>query len=211
MPYGAPMMECRLGDIRLPVTPSEMNVVYEAHMLNHNIIAKGRVSTPRGREPIVVDWKGEFPGKPMVQFLPYIKEWQDPDTIVTQIGLWTMGGTRVPLVITPSEINMSVYIRRFSAPIGAPYNSRKYEITCEEARPLDLSGTKNPLNFTREVPKSDQVFIVPPNYTWRDVANSALKNPDRWHDIMEANPQIRDLVGSDGRVPPGTTLIIPPA
>lgn len=201
-------LEVMLGGILLPLTPQAIKPIYEAHFIDHSIIADGKITAPRGREPRTASWQGMLPG-PRRQFQPFVRNYQAPNGIIANLTYWCEGGLPVRLTIPSTEIDWSVFIRRFEPDISGASGDRHYTITVVEERRLQLGAADRPTEApSRNVAQpTGKPYRAVQDDTYWTVAQKELKDGDRWPEVQAMNPNV--TLDADNHIPAGTILKVP--
>lgn len=201
-------IECRLGGIRLPMTPTRLTPTYADHKITHQIIESGTIRTPRGREPRRMSFEVILPGYPR-RNRPYVVEYQDPVNIINNIVHWIEANIPVRFTVQGTEIDWEVSISQFEPDVSGGKGDRTCRIQLEEVRRLTVGSASNP--SPRPISKIGNPTGVPyqttGTETWQSIAQKKLGDASRWREVQTLNPTAP--VDDEGYVQTGAVIKLP--
>lgn len=123
--------------------PENIQVSMGASMQSFELLSKGIVKVPKGRDAKEVKWSGEFFGKEKKNE-PFVKKkrWKKPEKCVKQLKKWMNQGTVLNLVVSRTWINMDVTIASLEVEEYGAYGNIRYTITLVQYRDLKIYTTK---------------------------------------------------------------------
>mgnify|MGYP003291564938 CR=1 FL=1 len=96
--------------IYIPVNPEKIAYSGAAYFREYDILNKGPVKVPNGKELTMIGWESFFPGYKLTKNLLYDKFLVTPSYIHNKIESWKNNGTKLKLNITGTPFNLSVNI-----------------------------------------------------------------------------------------------------
>ena len=126
-----------------PSLPERIQGAMGATLQSFEILSKGTVKAPKGRDVIEVKWSGEFFGKTKKDE-PIVKKkyWKQPEKCVKQLRKWLNQGTVLNLVVSGTWINMDVTIASLDVEEYGAYGNVKYSLSLVQHRELKIYTTK---------------------------------------------------------------------
>jgi len=199
--------------IHLPVNPERITAQTESKIQTFEVINLGDVALPRGITPARLSWESFFPGEARKDAI-FVREWQDPKSLVGTISGWRRNNTKVRLLVTETPLNLDCYIETFEHTWGGGYGDAQYRIELVEARELLVvaegearqATTAAGVALARPAPPPPKTYTVKPGDSLWAIAKKTLGDGSKWRDIYNANVSV---IGKDPNVlKPGQVLRI---
>lgn len=201
--------------LHFPMNPDSIQVTDAAHMESYSVLLLGGVSIPRGNEVSSVAWDGLFPGAGRKD-QPFVKDWQDPKTLVNTLSSWRSMGSKCRLLVTETPINMDVYISQFQHVWSGGFGDCSYHIELVQARDLVVdtvgssSSSPKPLTSSktsRPKPPTPKTYTVRPGDTLWGIAKKLSGSGSNYSALYQLN---KSVIGPDpNKIKSGQVLRIP--
>lgn len=187
---------------KFPALPEKIDVKTGASYQTFNILSKGQIRIPKGRENKQVSWSHVFFGKTKKkEAIVQTENWKSPKACIKQLTAWEKDGEELNLIVSGTYINIDVTIATFNyAPFGA-YGNYSYSIVFEEARPLKVYTTKEKKvgggkKKMKSRPKKQngsksnqngKIYTVVPGDTLCGIAKRFLGGGENWTKLYDRN------------------------
>lgn len=123
--------------------PETIHAGYAAKCQSFDLISKGTVRVPKGKEVPEISWNGEFFGPSRKDLAGIDKvNWQNPNDCVRILRDWMNKKTELTLIISGTWINMEVRITSFKTELHGGFGDVSYSIVFEKVRELKICNTK---------------------------------------------------------------------
>lgn len=210
--------------VTIPALPMDgITAGGEGRFSTYEIMNKGPVKVPDGRNLKMVSWVAMFPG-PARQREPWIRKWTDPLELDAIFNEWLEKEPKLKLVITDSNINIDCYLTTYIPIQSGGYGDINYSITFETRDEIVIKAvtvkTANKSSGSRTTKSTSKTYKVKSGDTLWDIAQMPLhyKDGKQWIKIYNANKDIIEAeakrrMGKDSNkgwwIFPGTVLSIP--
>ena len=209
--------------VTIPALPMDgITAGGEGRFTTYEIMNKGPVRVPDGRNLETVSWAAMFPGEARKNE-PWIRTWTDPlelDAIFTE---WREKQPKLKLVITDSNINIDCYVMNYIPIQSGGFGDINYSVTFEQRDELVIKAvtvkTVNKYNGSNRTTKSNsETHTVKSGDMLWTIAKKFYGKGAQWPKIYNANKDIIEKeaqrrMGKDSDkghwIFPGTVLQIP--
>lgn len=210
--------------ITIPVLPEKIACSSAAYFREYDILNKGPVKIPNGRELTSIGWESFFPGPKVKKVLTGSSITNPPAIFHSRIETWKNNGTKLKLNITGTPFNLSVYIEKYEASAEDAFGSIHYSIEFIEAVDVIVSFSKGKTaNKTstkqRTSTKSNkEIMTIKKGDTLWSIARKQLGSGTKWKQIYSLNKAALEAAAKkNGKktsdnghwIYPGTVLKIP--
>lgn len=209
--------------------PEKIQGKYAANYQSFDIISKGTVKVPKGREVAEYSWDGEFFGASKKNAAGVQKaNWKSPKTCVKKLREWMNSGTELTLIVSGTWINTDVTITSFTVSPHGAYGDVTYSISFSKVRELKISTIKETKSGSKKKTKSRTkkkssngsggsagIYTVKTGDTLIKIAS---KNNCKWTSLYTKNKTVIEKVAKQHGfkssdhghwIFPGTKLTIP--
>lgn len=169
--------------ITLPVIPENISYSSETRFSEYEVINKGQVLEPDGKNLFDLSWEGFFPGAAM-RGSRLVRAWTDPNVLDDLFKYWCESGTPLNVCITGTNINADVYISEYSSTHEGLHI--QYEVGFKEREQIDVSAEKmkgSKVGISVKVKKGD---------TLQKLAKKYLGDRKKYKKIYKANKKLID-------------------
>lgn len=126
-----------------PALPEKIDVKTGAKYQTFDILSKGEIKIPRGRDSVSVTWSHVFFGKKKRnEAVVETDHWREPKECVKLLKRWMNNGEELNLIVSGGGINLDVTISSFQYTQYGAFGNIKYTIVFDEVRPLKVYTTK---------------------------------------------------------------------
>lgn len=209
--------------IYIPVLPEKINYSGDAKFYEYDILNKGQVIQPSGKDLTKISWESFFPGEQIKDY-PFVNKKNEykATELHKKIESWRENGTKLKLNITGTPFNISVYIESYEASAQDAFGSIYYSIDFAEAVDVKVTVTKSKAisraSSTQGASSSSKTYTVKSGDCLWNIAKKLYGNGAQWTKIYEANKStIESTAKSHGKksssnghwIYPGSTFAIP--
>lgn len=166
--------------ITLPVVPESISYSSETRFAEYEVINKGQVLVPDGKNLFDLSWEGFFPGAAM-QGSRLVRVWTDPNVLDDLFKYWRESGTPLNVCITGTNINADVYLAEYSSTFEGIHI--QYEVGFKEREEIIVSAKKIKAGISVKVKKGD---------TLQKLAKKYLGDKKKYKKIYKANKKLID-------------------
>lgn len=177
-------------NIYIPVLPEKIIYKSEGRFQEYDIINKGQVNLPNGKEPTIVGWESFFPG-PVLKKERYVNKYKSPKTYHNMIDYWRRNGKKVKVLITGTPINLYTYISSYEESYEGANGSINYSIQFTQA--IDISvekvkkKTKGKTSGNKRTKKTSKSYVIKKGDCLWNIAKKFYKDATKWKIIYKAN------------------------
>lgn len=211
--------------ITIPVLPEKIACSSAAYFREYDILNKGPVKVPNGKELTAIGWESFFPGNKHV-LIPKKKliKQLSPVILHNKLESWKNNGTKLKLNITGTPFNLSVYIEKYEASAEDAFGSIYYSIEFIEAVDIVVTATlaksiqKVSTKKRTSTQSSKKTHTVKKGDCLWNIAKKYNGSGTKWKQIYNANKDLIEKTAkkhgkkssSNGHwIYPGTVLTIP--
>lgn len=208
--------------IYMPVPPEKINYSGDARFYEYDILNKGEVKQPSGRDLTHIAWESFFPGERLENY-PFVnqKNKLKATELHKKIESWKNNGTKLKLTISGTPFNISVYIESYEGTVQDAYGSIYYSISFVEAVDVKVTVTKSKAisrASSKQGSSSSKTYTVKSGDCLWNIAKKFYGNGAQWTKIYNANASVIESTAkkhgkkssSNGHwIWPGTVLSIP--
>ena len=166
--------------ITLPVVPESISYSSETRFAEYEVINKGQVLVPDGKNLFDLSWEGFFPGAAM-RGSRLVRAWTDPNVLDDLFKYWRESGTPLNVCITGTNINADVYLSEYSSTYEGIHI--QYEVGFKEREAIIVSSEKVKACVSVKVKKGD---------TLQKLAKKYLGDKKLYKKIYKANKKLID-------------------
>lgn len=211
--------------VTIPALPMEgVTAGAEGRFVTYEIMNKGPVNIPDGRNLELVTWESFLPGEAR-RTEPWVRTWTDPLELDAIFREWREKQPKLKLVVTDSNINIDCYITNYQGTPSGGYGDISYSISFETrdeivikavtAKTANKSTTSN-----RPTKSTGKTYKVKSGDCLWNIAKMSIHygKGSQWKKIYDANKEIIEKEAQRrGRkdsnkgwwIYPGTVLQIP--
>lgn len=209
--------------VQLPVTPGTIKVDVSGRFIQYDIMKKGEVDVPEGRQLTQISWEGIFPGKAR-ENEPWVSVWADPADYDATFKQWSVDEPVLRLVITDSNVNIDVYLVSYSASYSGGYGDISYNVQFKAVDTLKIEKVTTSKSENKSSTATRTTKSVAKTYTIQSgdslwaIAEKVYSDGSQWNKLYSANSDIIEKAAkSRGQstsnkgslIYPGTTINIP--
>ncbi len=166
--------------ITLPVVPESILYSSETRFAEYEVINKGQILIPDGKNLFDLSWECFFPGA-AIRGSRLIRAWTDPNVLDDLFKFWRINGTPLNVCITGTNINADVYLAEYSSTIEGIHI--QYEVGFKEREAIVISSEKVKAGVSVKVKKGD---------TLQKLAKKYLGDKKKYKKIYKANKKLID-------------------
>lgn len=169
--------------ITLPVVPESISYSAEARFAEYEVINKGQVQMPDGKNLFDLSWEGFFPGEAL-RGSRLVRAWTDPNVLDDIFKYWGESGTPLNVCITGTNINADVYIAEYTSAHEGLH--LQYEVGFKEREEIVVAAQnmkKSKVGISVKVKKGD---------TLQKLARKYLGDRKKYKKIYKANKKLID-------------------
>lgn len=166
--------------ITLPVVPESISYSSETRFAEYEVINKGQVLVPDGKNLFDLSWEGFFPGAAM-RGSRLVRAWTDPNVLDDLFKYWRESGNPLNVCITGTNINADVYLAEYSSTFEGIHI--QYEVGFKEREEIIVSAKKIKAGISVKVKKGD---------TLQKLAKKYLGDKKKYKKIYKANKKLID-------------------
>ena len=210
--------------VTIPALPMDgITAGGEGRFATYEIMNKGPVKVPDGRNLETVSWVAMFPGAARKNE-PWIRTWTDPLELDAIFKEWLEKQPKLKLVITDSNINIDCYVMTYIPIQSGGFGDINYSITLEQRDELVIKAvtakTTNKSTSNRTTKSTGKTYKVKSGDCLWDIAKMSIHygKGSEWKKIYNAN---KDIIEKEAKrrgrkdsnngwwIYPGTVLQIP--
>ena len=166
--------------ITLPVVPESISYSSETRFAEYEVINKGQVLVPDGKNLFDLSWEGFFPGAAM-RGSRLVRAWTDPNVLDDLFKYWRESGNPLNVCITGTNINADVYLAEYSSTFEGIHI--QYEVGFKEREEIIQSSAALKAGISVKVKKGD---------TLQKLAKKYLGDKKKYKKIYKANKKLID-------------------
>lgn len=166
--------------ITLLVVPESISYSSETRFAEYEVINKGQVLVPDGKNLFDLSWEGFFPGAAM-RGSRLVRAWTDPNVLDDLFKYWRESGNPLNVCITGTNINADVYLAEYSSTFEGIHI--QYEVGFKEREEIIVSAKKIKAGISVKVKKGD---------TLQKLAKKYLGDKKKYKKIYKANKKLID-------------------
>ena len=196
--------------LRFPVVPERLNVRGGGVFREYNVLGVGGVCLPLGDELRGFSWQGILPGHRhhVRTRIPWLRDTTAPPGFLAHWDSFIRRGDKLRLLVTGSNINCDVYLKKYSGGYQGAHRDYHYHIDLVAARApqvVQIQAGAPPVP-ARPAPPPPRTYTVVRGDTLWGIAQRFLGAGPRWPEIHAAN---RAVIGSNPHlIFPGQVLIV---
>lgn len=210
--------------VTIPALPMDgITAGAEGRFATYEIMNKGPVKVPDGRNLESVSWTAMFPGAARKNE-PWIRTWTDPQELDAIFTEWREKEPKLKLVVTDTNINIDCYVQSYIPIQTGGFGDINYSIVLEQRDELIVKAvtakTTNKSTSNRTTKSKSKTYTVKSGDCLWNIAKMPLHYGDskQWMKIYNANKEIIEAeaqrrMGKDSNkgwwIFPGTVLQIP--
>ena len=208
--------------VTIPALPMEgVTAGAEGRFVTYEIMNKGPVNIPDGRNLELVTWESFLPGEAR-RTEPWVRTWTDPLELDAIFREWREKQPKLKLVVTDSNINIDCYITNYQGTPSGGYGDINYSISFETRDEIVIKAvtvsTTNKSNSNRTTKSNSSTYTVKSGDCLWNIAKEFYGKGNQWKTIYNANKEIIEKEAQRrGRkdsnngwfIYPGTVLSIP--
>jgi hypothetical protein len=218
------LTDLETGDrMRFPLLPEKINIQAGGIFQSYTVLMTGNIELPTGEELTGFHWKGILPGEAR-KYDPFISEWQNPQEIQVQWGIFKQKRKKLRLLITETPINYDVYLQRYTVEYSGGYGDYTYNIWFVQAKDLliNVSNISSPIirptaaqsqGEQRPSPPEPTTVTVRQGDSFWSLAQKYLGDGSRYEELYALNSDVTDNdprnEGNRYSIFPGQVLTIP--
>ncbi|MFS1513044.1 LysM peptidoglycan-binding domain-containing protein [Chengkuizengella sp. SCS-71B] len=197
------------GELRLPVSPSQLTVRHQQHKETIQFITKGEVDFPKGKKIDEISFSSFFPLYYDESYCQY-KDFPTPLEATTMLNGWIESKKPVRLVISQIDLSMLVFIDGFTTTYkGGEPGDIYYDLTCREWREVSIKQVNTLKQTTNrsDTKKTSSIYVVKSGDSLYRIAKKELGSGPRWSEIYQLN---KGVIGNNPNlIYPGQKLVMP--
>lgn len=209
--------------VTIPALPMDgFTAGAEGRFATYEIMNKGPVKVPDGRNLETVSWSAMFPGEARKNE-PWIRTWTDPLELDAIFSEWREKQPKLKLVITDSNINIDCYVLSYIPVPSGGFGDISYTVTLEQRDDLVINAvttkTTNKKSSSNRTTKSkSKTHTVKSGDCLWNISKKYYGKGSEWKKIYNAN---KDIIEKEAKrrgrkdsnkgwfIYPGTVLSIP--
>lgn len=208
--------------IIIPVNPEK--IVYKAagKFQQYDIINKGSVKIPSGKDLAYISWESFFPGD-MLKDEPYVHGYKKAKNFHSKLESWCANGTKLKLTITETPISVYVYVENYEASWEGPNGNIYYSVEFSVAVDVSVESVKKKKGKTSGTARTSKYsgakkYTVKKGDSLWTISKRFYKDPKQWKKIYKANKSTIEKAAKNRKrkssnnghlIYPGTILNIP--
>ena len=180
--------------IRVPWLPA--SIEYEAGgmiVASYDIMNRGTVDKPTGRELAKISFESQFPGKRRTDTSMMRGSWKEPKEYHKILESWIEKKTTLNLMVTGYPINKDVYLSAYKCTPAGGFGDMEYSVEFTELRDITVSYTKkknkDKSKSNRSKKKYTTYTIKKKDTLWK-IAKKKLGKGKRWKEIYKLNKTV---------------------
>ncbi len=206
------------SSLALSMLPEQLEHKSGALFERYDIIKTGPVEVHNGNELSTFSWSGRLPKRSM-KGMAFVKEWhwQPPEQAERTIRGWQESGTILNFMVTETNINYDVKIRRFDISLkGENFWDYGIELaehkelrihTVQEASGRSMAGKARVMSNVAFAREKQVSYTIKQDDTLWSLSKRYLRDGAKYTRIHDLN---RDVIGADpSALRVGTVITIP--
>lgn len=204
--------------LRIPVLPSEITCNKAVTFSSYNILDRGEVKIPNGRELEEISWESFFPGESRKGQPWILGEWKSPKTLTHYFNVWINYGVKLFITISGTNIsNKAVYVSSFEWKPSGGFGDIQYSIVFVQAKDIIVTSATNKSNkrtskaksTTYTVKKGDTLFKIAKKFYGKGSYYTKIYNANKKVIESAAKKHGKKSSNKGKLIYPGTKLTIP--